>query len=123
VSGEAGPIFLSAAPTELPEFAPKRIPAFLTVAGPDAAQIKVRLQPRSKRDEIVGERDGVLVVRVTAPAREGKANEALCALMARRLRIGRRRVAIVRGSSSRDKVVRIEGVTTAELRSALAAER
>jgi uncharacterized protein (TIGR00251 family) len=95
--------------TELPEFAPKRIPALLDV----------RLQPRAKRDEIVGEREGILVVRVTAPPVEGKANEALCALIARRARVGRKRVEVIRGSSSRDKVVRVEGVTTAELRRAL----
>jgi hypothetical protein len=92
----------------------------LTVTVP-AASIKVRLQPRAKRDEIVGERDGVLIVRVTAPPLEGKANSALCALIARRLRVGRTRVEIVRGSSSRDKLVRVEGVTTAELRRALRA--
>jgi uncharacterized protein len=86
-----------------------------------AGQIKVRLQPRAKHDEIVGERGGALIVRVTAPPLEGKANNALCALIARRLRVGRTRVEIVRGSSSRDKLVRVEGVTTAELRRALRA--
>jgi uncharacterized protein (TIGR00251 family) len=63
----------------------------------------------------------VLIVRVTAPPLEGKANNALCALIARRLRVGRTRVEIVRGSSSRDKLVRVEGVTTAELWRALRA--
>jgi uncharacterized protein (TIGR00251 family) len=86
-----------------------------------AGQIKVRLQPRAKHDEIVGERGGALIVRVTAPPLESKANNALCALIARRLRVGRTRVEIVRGSSSRDKLVRVEGVTTAELRRALRA--
>lgn len=84
-----------------------------------AAQIDVRLQPRAKRDEIVGERGGVVIVRVTAPPVEGKANEALCALIARRARVGRTRIEVVRGSSSRDKVIRVEGLTTAELRRAL----
>ena len=86
---------------------------------PAAAQIDVRLQPRAKRDEIVGERGGVLVVRVTAPPVEGRANDALCALIARRARVGRTHVEVVRGTSSCDKVVRVEGVTTAELRVAL----
>jgi uncharacterized protein len=83
------------------------------------ASIEVRLQPRAKRDEIVGEREGVIVVRVTAAPVEGKANAALCALIARRARVGRTGVEIVRGASSRDKVVRVEGVTTAQLRQAL----
>jgi uncharacterized protein (TIGR00251 family) len=90
------------------------------VAAP-TAQIDVRLQPRAKRDEIVGEREGVLVVRVTAPPIEGRANDALCALIARRARVGRTRVEIVRGASSRDKVVRVEGLATDELRRALLA--
>ena len=47
------------------------------------AQLRVRLQPRASRSEIVGERDGALVVRVTAPPVDGKANAALCALLAR----------------------------------------
>lgn len=61
----------------------------------------------------------MLVVRVTAPPVEGKANDALCALIARRAGVGRTRVEIVRGSSSRDKVIRVEGVTTAQLKRAL----
>jgi uncharacterized protein YggU (UPF0235/DUF167 family) len=70
----------------------------------------------------VGERDGVFVVRVTAPPVEGKANDALCALIARRARVGRSRVEIVRGASARDKVVRVEGVTSEQLRRALDAK-
>jgi uncharacterized protein len=58
----------------------------------------------------------VLVVRVTAPPVEGKANDALCALIATRARVGRKRVAVVRGAASRDKVVEVEGVTSDELR-------
>jgi uncharacterized protein len=61
----------------------------------------------------------VLVVRVTAPPVEGKANDALCALIARRVRVGRTRVEIVRGASARDKVVRVEGVTSEQLRRVL----
>ena len=42
----------------------------------------MRLQPRASRSEITGERDGALVVRVTAPPVDGRANAALCALLA-----------------------------------------
>ena len=83
------------------------------------AALKVRLQPRAKRNEIVAERQGTVVVRVTTPALEGKANEALCDLIAARAGVARRRVEIVRGRRARDKVVRVEGVTLSELRSAL----
>jgi uncharacterized protein len=82
-------------------------------------EIAVRLQPRARANEIVGERDGVLVVRVTAPPAEGRANEALCRLIAKRARVGARRVSIVRGAGAREKVVRVEGVDAGALRAAL----
>jgi len=81
----------------------------------------VRLSPGARTEEILGERDGALRVRVTAPALEGRANEALCRLIAKRARIGVRRVFIARGARAREKLVRVEGVGVGELRSALAA--
>ncbi len=85
----------------------------------DACDIAVRLQPRARANEIVGERDGVLVVRVTAPPVDGRANEALCRLVAKRARVGVRRVSVVRGAGAREKVVRVEGIGAGELRKAL----
>jgi uncharacterized protein YggU (UPF0235/DUF167 family) len=72
-------------------------------------------------EEILGERGGALVVRVTAPALEGRANRALCRLIAKRARIGLRRVSIARGARAREKLLRVEGVSVGELRRALAA--
>ena len=86
----------------------------------DAATITVRVQPRAKRDEIAGERAGVLVVRVAAPPVDGKANRALVKLIAARAGVAPSKVAIVRGEHAREKVVRVEGVAEAALRSALA---
>jgi uncharacterized protein len=51
------------------------------------------------------------VVRVAAPAVEGKANTALCAFLARRLDVPKSHVVLTRGASSRHKVVRVEGLT------------
>ena len=79
----------------------------------------MRLQPRASRSEIVGERDGALVVRVTAPPVDGKANTALCALLARAAGVAPSRVAVTRGHTGRDKVVRVEGLDDAALRIAL----
>jgi uncharacterized protein len=59
------------------------------------------------------------VVRVTAPPVDGKANAALCAFVAQRAGVPPSRVSVVRGTASRDKVVRVEGVEPAALRSAL----
>jgi uncharacterized protein YggU (UPF0235/DUF167 family) len=79
----------------------------------------VRLQPRARANEILGERDGVLLVRVSAPADRGRANDALCRLIAKRARVGQRRVSIIRGASARQKVVRVEGVDPERLRAVL----
>jgi len=81
--------------------------------------IAVRLQPRASRDEVVGERAGVIVIRVTAPPVDGKANEALIRLVAKRAGVAPSRVEIVRGHSAREKVIRVEGVADEALRAAL----
>ena len=83
------------------------------------AEIPIRLQPRAKRSEVVGERAGALVVRVTAPPVDGKANAALCALVARAAGVPPSHVAVVRGHTGRDKVVRVEGAEEAAVRAAL----
>jgi uncharacterized protein len=80
------------------------------------ARIAIRVQPRAARDEIAGERDGALLVRVTAPPVDGKANEAACKLLAKRLGVAPSRVSVVRGGSARDKVVEVEGVDDQALR-------
>lgn len=85
------------------------------------AEIRVRLQPRAGRAGIEGERDGALLVRVTAPPVDGRANAALCKLLAKRLGVAPSHVAVVRGASSRDKVVRVEGLDEAAVRAALTA--
>lgn len=59
----------------------------------------------------MGTRDGVLVVRVVAPALDGRANQALRRFLAKRLRVAPGKVEIVRGERSRDKLVRIDGVS------------
>jgi uncharacterized protein (TIGR00251 family) len=80
------------------------------------ADLIVRLQPRARRDEIVGERNGALVIRVTAPPVDGRANDALCRLIAKVAGVAPSRVEIVRGHSSRDKVVRVADIDEGALR-------
>jgi len=79
----------------------------------------VRLQARARGDELVGIRDGVLVARVSAPPVDGRANRALCRLIARRAGVAPSKVTVLRGGRSRDKLVRVEGIDSAALRDAL----
>ena len=81
--------------------------------------IRVRVVPRAKRNELAGERAGALLVRVTAPPVDGKANAAVCRLIARAAGVPQSRVSVVRGASARDKVVRVEGVEARALRVAV----
>jgi uncharacterized protein len=83
------------------------------------ARIAVRVQPRSSKNEIAGERDGVLIVRVTALPVEGKANDAVRRLLAKRLGVAPGRVSVVRGATGRDKLVEIDGVDAEAVRRAL----
>ena len=82
-------------------------------------QLRVRLQPRARRDEVVGEREGAVLVRVTAPPVDGKANDALCRLIAKRAGVAPSRVSVIRGHTARDKTLDVEGVDIAALRAAL----
>jgi uncharacterized protein (TIGR00251 family) len=73
-------------------------------------RLDVRLQPRAGRDEIVGRRNGRLLVRVTAPPVDDRANRALVKLMAKELGVPRSAVRIASGARSRDKTLEIEGL-------------
>ena len=79
----------------------------------------MRVVPRARRDEIAGEREGRVLVRVTAPPVDGKANAAVCALLAKAAGVPKGAVRVVRGETSRDKVVRIDGADEAAVRAAL----
>ena len=79
--------------------------------------LRVRVQPRAPRSEIVGWRaDGALSVRVAAPPVEGRANAALAALLAGALDVRPGAVTVEHGARGRDKLVRITGLTPAEVR-------
>ena len=77
--------------------------------------INVRVQPRASRNRVNGYRDGVLRVSVTAPPQDGRANAALLELLADVLGIAKSRLSIVRGHSSRDKVVAVDGLSAADI--------
>jgi len=71
--------------------------------------LKVYLQPKSSKNEIVGPyRDGIKV-KVTAPPIEGKANEALIRYLAKELEISPAWIEVIKGHHSREKTLKISG--------------
>jgi hypothetical protein len=88
------------------------------VAG--GVSLRVRVSPRAARDEVAGERDGALVVRLTAPPVEGQANAALVRFLARRLGVAPSTVSVARGAKGRDKVLLVAGARADDVRASLA---
>lgn len=83
--------------------------------------LEIRLQPRGGRDQVMGERDGAVLIRISAPPVDGKANAALIAFVAKTLRAPKSSVAIIRGETSRNKVIRVDGHAADAVRAALLA--
>jgi len=77
--------------------------------------IAIRVHPRAKKDAITGEVGDALKVSLTAPPVEGKANEACIDFFARLLKVPRSSVSIAAGQSSRNKVIRVEGLTAEDV--------
>ena len=75
----------------------------------------VRVHPRAKKNAITGELGDALKVALTAPPVEGKANEACIEFFAKLLKVPRSSVSIAAGQSSRNKVIRIAGLSAKEL--------
>jgi uncharacterized protein (TIGR00251 family) len=82
--------------------------------------VAVKLQSRGRGDELLGFDGDVLRARVSAPPVDGKANKALCRLIAARVGVAPSRVAVVRGAKSREKLVEVQGVDAAALPGLLA---
>lgn len=70
----------------------------------------VKVITRAPRDEIVGVENEMLKIRLHAPPVEGKANSALIEFMAAALGVARARIEIVRGASSRIKLLKVKGI-------------
>ena len=84
--------------------------------GPDGVSFAVRVQPRARRNAIVGELGDALKIALTAPPVDGRANEACIEFFADLLCVPRSSVTIASGQSSRNKVIRVAGISGEELR-------
>ncbi len=76
-----------------------------------SATLSVRIQPRASRNEIVSMEGGGIKIRLSAPPVDGAANEALVKFLAGEFGVAKSQVEIVSGHTSKNKIVRIEGIS------------
>jgi len=82
-------------------------------------RLEVYIQPRASKTELAGMHDGVIKIRIAAPAVENAANRALIDFIAQHLGVAKRCVRIVSGGASRRKVLQIDGLTADVIAAAL----
>ena len=77
--------------------------------------LAIKAIPNAPRSEVVGWLGDALKVKVHAPPVEGRANEVLCTFLADTFGLPRRAVTVLRGDTSRQKLVRLEGIALVEV--------
>ena len=90
------------------------LPSFVK-AQSDGVLLSVKLQPRASNNAVAKPQGDELRVKVTAPPVDSAANEALLRLLADLLGCGRNRIELVRGGTSRHKVIKVYGVQAEEI--------
>jgi len=79
----------------------------------------VKVHPRAKKDAIAGEIGDAIKLSLTTPPIEGRANEACIQFLAKLLNVPRSSVSIASGLSSRNKVIRVAGISAAQVKDRL----
>lgn len=74
--------------------------------------LKIKVEPRSSKSEVVGPYGDGLKVKLTSPPIEGKANKELIEVLAKKFGISKKNVEIIAGQSSKHKIVKLHGVTS-----------
>ena len=77
--------------------------------------LRLRVQPNAGRNEMIGFADGVLQIRVAAPPVTGKANRELIAFLSQTLDVSKSSLSIVKGHTSRNKVIAIDGLSQEDI--------
>ena len=80
------------------------------------ATLLVHIVPHAKNDVVSGEHGDAIKIKLRAPAGEGKANAALMRFLAEQLQVPRHAIVLERGRTSRNKLIRIEGLSEADAR-------
>ncbi|HEX9092398.1 MAG TPA: DUF167 domain-containing protein [Coriobacteriia bacterium] len=84
-----------------------------------STRLAVRVTPRAGSDEVVGWAGAELEVRVKSAPDAGKANSAVCELIASAVGVAKSRVSVLRGGASRHKMLLIEGLDAGAVTAAL----
>ena len=92
------------------------VPLYVSPAGITFA---VKVHPRARKNAITGELGDALKLSLTAPAVEGRANEACLEFFANLLKVSRSSVTIASGENSRRKIIRVKGLSAEEVRERL----
>ena len=87
------------------------------------ASLRFHVVPNAKVDSVMGEHGAAIKIKLRAPAVEGKANAALRSFLSKELKIAERQIVLERGHKSRDKIIRIDGLSDEEVRSHLRAAK
>lgn len=82
--------------------------------------LPVRVQPRARKNAVVGTHAGCLKVAVTQAPEKGKANEAIVKVLADGLHIRKQQITLIGGATSRQKTFLISGIDLGELKNRLA---
>ena len=85
----------------------------------DSVTFSVKVHPRARRERVAGVLGNALKLEITAPPVEGRANEACIQFFADLLKVPRSSVTIAAGNSSRNKVIRVTGISAARVQQAL----
>jgi uncharacterized protein len=94
------------------------IPGYMHVR-PDGVLLSIKVQPRSSRNEITGLQGSELRIKVTAPPVDAAANEAVVRFLAEILDCPRNHIELLRGHTSRHKIVKLHGLSASQLLSKL----
>ena len=96
--------------------------SWLRVAA-DHVLLTLHIQPGAKKTEVAGEHGDALKIRLAAPPVDGKANACLLEFLSERLGVGKNRLTLVSGASSRAKRVRVDAIDAAAVSLALGQAR
>jgi len=81
--------------------------------------LPVKVIPNASRSRLMGEWDGRLKIAVAAPPEKGRANDAVCAFLAKTLAVRKQTVSVAQGHTIPHKTIRVEGATVTRCRQAL----